>query len=316
MPPRRSPAQIRSQIRQAQSRARQSQQKLNQAIRNYNREVDKVNSARRKAVTDYNTAARKYNRSVAAFNREQRRRAAAARSNRARLETELRRLQRTPQQSTVRVDFRTSVETLASSVDVMTRRVDSPPWSGTDLLDLSEGEAANSVATLSALLDTEGATSDATDDDLQHSDLRASLDELDPEVGSRWGGALFALNPDNPDAARHFCTSAREMLSDVLEHLAPTASVEADDPSCERTDQGSVSRRARIRFCLRRSGLVDDDLESFVDEDIENVLGLFFEFNRGTHGRAGKFSLHQLAALKRRVEDALFFVLRIGTPSA
>ena len=32
MPPRRSPAQIRSQLRQAQSRARSNQQKLNQAI--------------------------------------------------------------------------------------------------------------------------------------------------------------------------------------------------------------------------------------------------------------------------------------------
>jgi hypothetical protein len=87
---------------------------------------------------------------------------------------------------------------------------------------------------------------------------------------------------------------------------------------------GSVDRRRpvlieavedRRRSRQSSASLARGVCQSFVDEDIENVLGLFFEFNRGTHGRAGKFSLHQLGALKRRVEDTLFFVLRIGTPS-
>lgn len=67
MPTRRSPAQIRSQLRQAQSRARQNQQKVNQAIRNCNRQVDKVNASRRRFVNDYNAAVRQYDRSVDAF---------------------------------------------------------------------------------------------------------------------------------------------------------------------------------------------------------------------------------------------------------
>lgn len=314
MPPRRSPAQIRSQLRQAQSRARQSQQKLNQAIRDYNRQVDKANAARRKFVNDYNSAVRQYTRSVDAFNREQKRRDAVASTNRSRLEHELRRLERAPAKRSVRVEFKTSVEALAASAS---RLAGASPatWIDTDLGELSQGEAANSVATLTALLGDEEA-SDLDAEQVQQSHLREVLDELDPEIGARWAGALFALSPLNPDAARHFCTSAREMLADVLERLAPSEVVEQHDPACDRTPQGDVSRRARIRFCLRQAGLADDDFEDFVEEDIENVLALFYEFNSGTHGRSGKFNLRQLGALKQRVEDALYFILRIGTAPA
>jgi hypothetical protein len=309
MATRRSPAQIRSQLRQAQSRARQNQQKLNQAVRDYNRQVDKTNAARRKFVSDYNSAARKYNRSVDAFNREQKRRAAVARSNRTRLEQELRRLERAPATRQVRVEFRSSVEALAVSAS----RLEGSTFgslAGGDVVDLSEGEAANSVASLAALLSDD--TSDDRADPLQQSHLTAVLGELDPEIGDRWSGALFALSPVNPDAARHFCTSAREMLSDVLERLAPSEEVERHDPACHRTPNGDVSRRARIHYCLGRAEIADEEFENFVEDDIENVLALFHEFNSATHGRAGKFTLRQLGALKQRVEDAIFFVMRLG----
>jgi hypothetical protein len=195
MATRRSPAQIRSQLRQAQSRARQNQQKLNQAVRDYNRQVDKTNAARRKFVSDYNSAARKYNRSVDAFNREQKRRAAVARSNRTRLEQELRRLERAPATRQVRVEFRSSVEALAVSAS----RLEGSTFgslAGGDVVDLSEGEAANSVASLAALLSDD--TSDDRADPLQQSHLTAVLGELDPEIGDRWSGALFALSLDPP----------------------------------------------------------------------------------------------------------------------
>ncbi|RIK04226.1 MAG: hypothetical protein DCC48_14140 [Acidobacteria bacterium] len=311
MPPRRSPAQIRSQLRQAQSRARSNQQKLNQAIRNYNRQVDKVNASRRKFVNEYNAAVRQYNRSVDAFNREQKRRAATARTNRSRLEQELRRLDRATTSRTVRTEFRTSVDSLAASA-ARFQDGHSAAWSTTDLGDLLQGEAANSVATLSALL-TDEEVPDGDPEQVQQSMLRDVLEELDPEIGARWTGALFALNPANPDAARHFCTSAREMLADVLDRLAPSEVVEQDDPSCDRTPQGTVSRRARIHFCLKQGGVTDRALEDFAEEDIKNVLALFQEFNSATHGRSGKFNLGQLGALKRRVEDAIYFIMRLGT---
>jgi hypothetical protein len=48
-----------------------------------------------------------------------------------------------------------------------------------------------------------------------------------------------------------------------------------------------------------------------VDDDLENVIELFRDFNDGTHGSAGRFDLPQLAAIKKRVEDAILFLHRV-----
>lgn len=98
-----------------------------------------------------------------------------------------------------------------------------------------------SVAALNALL-AEPKTEPALDDEIAV--LRATVicDELkmfSPDLDSRWRGALFSLHPDNPAASRHFCTSAREMLSAFLESVAPDGDVLAADPDCAKTPQGS-----------------------------------------------------------------------------
>lgn len=72
-----------------------------------------------------------------------------------------------------------------------------------------------------------------------------------------------------------------------------------------------MSRRSRIRYCLTRKGMEGDELEAFVEEDISNVVALFREFNSGTHGGAGRFTITQLTTIKRRVEDAIRFLHRI-----
>lgn len=41
---------------------------------------------------------------------------------------------------------------------------------------------------------------------------------------------------------------------------------------------------------------------------MNNVLGLFREFNNGTHGHAGRFTITQLSALRTRVESAIGFI--------
>ena len=309
MPSRKSPAQIQAEIRRAQQKARQ-------AVNDYNRQVDKYNAARRRAISDYNAGVRKVNSAIDRYNRDARAHNARVRANRGRLERELRRLQSQSSQrsTTVRVEYRTSVSTLAQAFTRLEAQAETASWAGTDVLDYSETEAANSVAALNALLD-ESPSADATDEELaelQKTDVDEELGDLDSDLGARWRGALFALHPQNPDAARHFCTSAREMLSDMLEIVAPSKLVESDDPACERTDQGTVSRRARIRFCLRRSGIYQRELEDFVEQDVTNVLALFHEFNTGTHGAAGRFTLPQLTTLKARAEDAIRFIIRIA----
>ncbi|MCY3994352.1 MAG: hypothetical protein OXF50_24225 [Caldilineaceae bacterium] len=129
----------------------------------------------------------------------------------------------------------------------------------------------------------------------------------------RWSGALFALNPRNPDAARHFCTSAREILANILDTEAPNADVLSRFPDCQVTGQGTPTRRAKIHYCLDRSGLNNETLEDFIDANINDLSVLFKDLNTGAHGPAGRFSLPQLAAIKIRVEDAIDFICKIVT---
>ena len=308
MPSRKSPAQIKAELRRLQQRQRQ-------AISNYNREVDKYNRSLRAAVNDYNAGARRVNQAIDRYNSAARSHNAEVRGNRDRLRREVAKLNSSTRTQTVRVTYRTSVERLTTSYDVLERRAVDEGWAHSDLLESSSLETANSVAALNALL-SDVPTAEATDEDvagLQATRIDDELAQIDPDLDRRWRGALFALNPRNPDAARHFCASAREMLSDILSKVAPTDSVLAEDPKCERTEQGSVTRRARIWHCLRRKGLAIGDLADFVEADIENVLALFGEFNSGTHGSAGRFTLDQLRTLKTRAEDAVLFVVRIAT---
>ena len=54
-----------------------------------------------------------------------------------------------------------------------------------------------------------------------------------------------------------------------------------------------------------------ENLEQFVEDDIENIVQLFDVFNKGTHGAAGTFDLSQLDAVKKRVENWIMFLTEI-----
>jgi len=138
--------------------------------------------------------------------------------------------------------------------------------------------------------------------------MQAELVTFAQDLVDRWTGALFSLSPSNPDAARHFCTSAREVLIAMLDQSAPDDLVTADQPDCDRTDRGVPTRRAKVGYLLRRKGIEDDSLEDLVEEDMNNVLTLFRAFNDGTHGHAGRFTITQLSALRIRVESAIGFI--------
>jgi hypothetical protein len=292
MPRRVTASQLRSMMQQAQ-------QKQKRAIQDYNREVDKRNREVKRAVDDYNRKARAHNASV--------------RTNQQRLRRELERLARQPARSAqIYVTYRVSVQAVQTSF----ARLESAPartsWgpAGEDLLELAEGEAANSVHSLNALLSPR-TTGEEDRPELRETSLANELSEISPDLDRRWRGALYALSPANPDAARHFCTSSREILVSVLDIEAPDDIVLERTPDCPTTDQGRPTRRAKIEFCLERKDLAALEFVDFVDRDLENVATLFGAFNEGTHGHAGKFDLDQLGSLKVRVEDAIRFLHRL-----
>lgn len=287
-----TPAQARSKLRQAQQKQRQAVSRYHAVVRKYNRDV-------KRAVDNYNREATAHN--------------ARVRANRQRLKREVARLNSS---STTRryVVYQRSVSTLQQSFARIDASAEAGTWQGgTDLLDLTEGETANSVAVLNALLaesDPDGGTD--VNGSLQGTIITGELLQISPDLNARWHGALYSLNPSNPDAARHFCTSAREILTTILESAAPDDQVIAANPHADMTPEGRVTRRARIRHCLDRRGTYDAQLETFVNDDLENVLELFRDFNEGTHGTAGRFDLLQLGTIKKRVEDAILFLHRVA----
>ena len=138
------------------------------------------------------------------------------------------------------------------------------------------------------------------------------LADLSKDLDDRWKGALFSLNPANPDAARHFCTSAREIFTEIFDSKAKDADVFATFPTCEKTDRGNATRRVKIRYFLHKKGFRDNDVEDFIEKDMQNILDLFHILSTGTHGEAGKYTFEKLFAIKKRVEDGLIFLCDIA----
>jgi uncharacterized protein YukE len=287
-------------LSQLRSKLRQIESKQRQAINKYNQEARKHNQNVRNAVNKYNSAVRQYN--------------ARVRANRQRIKNELLRFSRqSPSVTTTRfVVYRTSVETLHRSYTQLenyaeTKQLD-PRYNR--VLDLSERETANSLEVTNRILGGE-IVGDTPAEDLENAELLDGLRKISQDLDDRWNGAVFALNPRNPDAARHFCTSAREIITQILELKAPDADVFELLPNCEKTDRGNPTRRAKIRYFLHRQGMIKDTLEDFVENDMENIVQLFRVFNDGTHGSAGTFDFPQLNAIKKRVEDGIMFLTEI-----
>lgn len=292
-----TPAQARAALRRVQSKNKQALDKYNREVRSYNQKVRAANARRKQALDK--------------LNREIRAHSSKVRQNQRRRQTELSRLNASKTSSSRYV---VSVQTVQHSFERLEGSGAADLLQG-DLFNLSEGEAANSAATLNALL-TESEPSEASEADIEaltQTTISDELTDFDAELDQRWRGALFSLHPRNPDAARHFCASAREMLTGLLELAAPDDDVVAANPDYIKTPNGDVSRRARIHHCLTFSTIeVEEAFLDFVEDDIDNVIDLFDEFNSGAHGSAGKLGLEQLGALKNRVEDAIKFVYRIA----
>lgn len=306
-----TPAQYNAEVRRLNAAQKR-------AVDNYNAKVRQESARRKRAVDAYNAEVRRvnaHNRQVATHNKrvvaDHNRR---VRTNQERLRREIAKLRAAV--NAPNTAYHRSVLTLTESFDRLQREAESDGWAGSEeLLDLSESETANSVGALNSLVATPSPDSATAEEvaALRTTSITNELVAFDPDLDARWRGALFALHPENPDASRHFCTSAREMLSTFLETVAPDPEVLAADPNCQLTPSGSVTRRARVRHCLIRQGAHNLELESFVEADLDNVVTLFDEFNSGTHGHAGRFDLAALAAIKGRVEGAIQFVARIAS---
>jgi hypothetical protein len=298
-----TPAQFQAIVRQEEARRRR-------AINEYNAAARKHNTELKRAIDAQNAEARKAKQAVDRYNREARAHNARVRADQQRLAREITRIERQTRASQVSAVQRSTLS-LHEAYKVVDLAADADDWGteGNRLVDLAETEAANSAAVSNVLTGDEAAAGE-----IESTALTDHLSIFSEDLDSRWRGALFSLNPANPDAARHFCTSAREIITRILDISAPDDQVKTEIADCELTAAGRPVRRDKVRYLLERRDSSHESLEQFVDTDIEDVVGLFRVFNDGTHGDAGKFDLAALHGLKGRVEGAIRFLSTVARP--
>lgn len=285
-----TPSQIHSQMQQAQRRHRAVVQRINTKVRAYNSHVRRFNADRKRAINTYN-------RELRALNSE-------SRANHARINSTLSRL-KARSNLYLHVDIYQSAVRVFDAFQVIERSEIAP-----DIADLAEREAANSLSLANILLEEEGDTYFASQS-LTETSVAGMLATFSAELSERWKGAIFALDARNPDASRHFCTSAREIIADVLNLEAPDDEVLAWFPNAELTPQGTPTRRQKFSYCLARRGMYNSNIENFGEANIKDISTLFKELNAGAHCPAGQFTIPQLTAIKTRVEDAIGFVCAV-----
>jgi hypothetical protein len=111
-----------------------------------------------------------------------------------------------------------------------------------------------------------------TDDKLQ-----ILLLELDPELVSLWLGAKESINSNNPDNARHFNVSLRELYTHVLHKLAPDKEIKCWSANPDDFEDGRPTRAARLRYIYRE---VNDDSSGTL---IKKFISFSLELNKSTH---------------------------------
>jgi hypothetical protein len=275
---------------------------MQQAINKYNNDVKKYNSDVKRSIDKYNQEVRNYNNQV--------------RSNRQKLTSALNTLKSRSTSSIIKVNYRTelhsSVQLLSNSYNVLESNYNSQNVYQNKrlLIDLPEKETTNSVMLYNSLMGNDE-DDGQNESDLQRTVIEEQLYQTSPDLDKRWRGAIFSLNPNNPDAARHFCTSVREILIKVIDTKAPDNEVFNNFPNCQLISDGKPTRRSKINYLLSRKNLSLSTFESFVDNDVSDVIKILDVLNEGTHGEAGRFEIQQLLKLKKRVEESIMFLTTI-----
>lgn len=289
-----TPSQFKSQLRALES-------KQKQAIAKYNQDVRRFNQAYRQSINQYNTAVNQYN--------------TRARQYQQKIRSELARLQsRTPViHYTILHQSSIALNLAHNRLENDEALVSSTSNFGNTFLDLSDRENVNSLSVINILEENQIEDSDTYNsaEKLSGTKIIPMLSRFSTDYADRWSGALYALNPKNPDASRHFCTSSREIFTGIIESYAPDVDVLAWNPNCNKIENYKPSRKAKLQYLLSKKNITVDSASEFVDSSIDNILKLFRSFNDATHGNAGKYSMAQLSVIKTRVEDGIEYLSTI-----
>lgn len=343
-----TPSQYAAEIRRRQQAAQRAVDEYNRKVRAYNSALDREAQERKRAIEEYNrkaqahnseverrererkTAIEEYNRQARRHNEKVRQNLVATRravdqynqqvrahNSRVRAEHSSSRARADALRSrTVSEDFVAYRDSATSLFDTFDR-IEATDAAGDGayptIREAVERENRRSLDTAAILAGDAAVQLDppTSEEDQQFVD---ALREFSEDLALRWQGAVYALGPQNPDAARHFCTSVREIFSTIIDISAPDTVVLQSVPDCQKAPNGKTpARRAKIEFLIAQKSGAKSNLADFVEADIKNIIDLFGVFNSATHGAAGKYSMDMLQAIRVRVQEGVLFLLTVST---
>ena len=301
-----SSSQFRSQLNRMKSQARQAEQKLKSAVRKADRENKKV-------ISDYNAGVRRHNQAVRQSNTK--RKQAIYKIN-----SELRRLSQPSPRISIETVYQVSgdvyAETRHGITDLIESRDRFSDVSYNDqatkslLVDIPDNEVIETVETYNYLVRPDTIPQqEPSGGILSESDFGHVLSAVDPEYCNIWNGALFSLNPNNPDRGRQFMTSSRELIRLLLNNVAPSERVVEHNPDCEKDEKGAPTRRSKLLFLCRL--FPEIHLPTFVERDINATLDLYRLLSGGTHRARNNQDEQALLRVKDRVEHCAGFIISL-----
>jgi len=279
----------------------QYKSQLRQAINKHNIAVRKYNSDVNRAINKYNQQARTHNNAVR-INRQKLRNAINTYNQNSKITYTI----------SYHYQLKHSLEVLNSSYNSLESDINlNPKLQNSNLInDYPQQETTNSFLLFNAFTGNQSSDSDIESDEseinLQKTVIENQLSDVSPDLEKRWLGALYSLSTNNPDSARHFCTSVREIFTLLIDYKAPDEEV-MKLPDCQYLE-GRPNRRSKIKYLASKRSISLNSFENFVDTDVEDLMNLFRSLNDGTHGSAGTFNISQLLKLKNRVEDSILFI--------
>lgn len=229
-------------------------------------QLRRLESKQRTAINNYNRAIKNYNTQVRKINNELRRNQQKIKSELSKLNSGLR----------ITTTYSTSVRTLNVSYQRVTDNyevLENTNSKQEQLYDLIEQENANNLVVANTLNNPNDTAE--IEGSLNDSMIGDKLKILSPDLNDRWNGALYSLNPKNPDATRHFCTSSREIFTDIFDNYAHDEEVFNMFPNCDKTERGNATRRWKIKYFLNKKGIELKGADEFIDNDIDNILELY-----------------------------------------
>jgi hypothetical protein len=142
-------------------------------------------------------------------------------------------------------------------------------------------------------------------------EVLSALACLDPGLLQLLDGARGAVSSPNPDRARHFCVSLRELIGHVLRQLAPDDQIKAWTQDSSHFDKGRPTRRARLEYLY--SLVAVDSLRTFVSSDIRAALDLIDLLSNGTHVVDLGTDATALTILLNRAEGVLSLLITLNS---